>query len=203
MTDFWVLIGPDYCGKSTVLSELANREGRVLPVSYDRALLTEEYGPLAGLPEMLGRAAGRQTSPEFVMALLNVAVAYFHDRIHHAPPGRTLLLDSYYYKILAKCRLLGLPTEPWRTHWEALPRPTGVVFLDVPHHTAWLRSGSGAQLNRMEHYGHTPDRPAFDRFQQDLRTALHELTGPLTVEEIVPGQTVTGTADHILRVMKE
>ncbi|MEU4794380.1 hypothetical protein [Streptomyces sp. NPDC023327] len=201
--DFWVLLGTDYCGKSSVLAELAARTGPVQPMSYDPALLPGDYGALAALPNALGAARAGRNSPEYVMALLNVAVAYLWDRVATAPPGRTPLLDSYYYKILVKCRLLGLPGGPWQDHWRSLPRPAGVIFLDVPPGTAWLRSGGGASLNAMEHYGPTAGEESFTRFQRDLRTGLLDEVRGLRVEHVPAGQGIAATADHVLRAMKE
>ncbi|WP_399933370.1 hypothetical protein [Streptomyces kanamyceticus] len=202
-SDFWVLLGTDHCGKSTALDRIAARGGSVLPVSYDAALLPEEYRDLAPLPGTLGRAVAGGHSTEYVQALLHLAVAYFRDRILRAPPGRTLLIDSYYYKILAKSRLLGLAGGPWPQYWRSMPRPRGVVLLDVDPATAWRRAGDGARLNPLEHYGATPHRDAFTRFQRDLRAELLAETQGLRVEHIPAGQDAEATADHVLWAIKE
>ncbi|MFJ2773982.1 hypothetical protein [Streptomyces sp. NPDC087300] len=204
MGDFWVLLGADYCGKSAVLDELAARQGRVLPVSVDPDTLDEEYQVLAELRRTLGRMAPGRHSPDYTMAILNVAVAYHLDRLHRAPDGRTLLLDSYYYKILAKCRLFGLDEEPWRSYWSALPQPAGVVFLDTDPDVTWRRSGSGERLNRLEYHGSSPTRDGFVRFQRELRGALVDGTRHLFVEHVPgDGAGVAATADLVLRAMKE
>ncbi|GAA3097512.1 hypothetical protein ACFQ0X_27765 [Streptomyces rectiviolaceus] len=202
-SDFWVLLGTDYCGKSSVLADLAARDGHVRPTSYDPTMLTGDYRAIAELPAALGKAFAGQNSPDYVMALLNVAVAYLRDSVFTAPQDRTPLLDSYYYKILVKCRLLGLPDEPWQEYWRSLPRPSGVVFLDVAADTAWQRSGAGALLNPLEHYGPTPGKESFTRFQGDLRAGLIDAVKDLRVEHISAGQDIAATTDHVLRAMKE
>ncbi|NEY31320.1 hypothetical protein GTU99_03700 [Streptomyces sp. PRKS01-65] len=203
MTDFWVLLGTDQCGKSTILDRIAARGGPVLPVSYDAPLLSGEYRALTGLPEALRRAFASGHAPEYVQALLNVAVAYYRDRIFRAPPGRTLLIDSYYYKILAKCRLLGLADGPWQEHWRSLPQPRGVLLLEVDPGTAWRRAGEGARLNPFEHYGPTPDIDGFTRFQLDLRAELVAETRQLHIEHVPAGQDVGAAVDHVLRTIEE
>ncbi|MGA4844619.1 hypothetical protein [Streptomyces sp. G45] len=203
MADFWVLLGTDYCGKSSVLADLTARAGPVEAVSYDPELLTGDYRAIAELPAALGRAYAGGRSRAYVMALLNVAVAYLHDRVVTAPAGRTPLLDSYYYKILVKCRLLGLDDGPWLPYWRSLPRPAGVVFLNVPPATAWRRSGNGARLNPLEHYGPVPDEDAFTRFQRDLRAGLLDEVSDLRVEHVPAAPDITATVDHVLRTMKE
>lgn len=202
-SDFWVLLGTDYCGKSSVLTDLAARDGRVRPTSYDPTMLTGDYRALTQLPAALGKAFAGPNSPDYVMALLNVAVAYLRDSVFTAPRGRTPLLDSYYYKILVKCRLLGLTDGPWQEYWQSLPRPSGVVFLDVAAGTAWQRSGEGALLNPLEHYGPTPDEESFTCFQRDLRTGLLDAVKDLRVEHVSAGQDIAATTDHVLRAMKE
>ncbi|WP_367042195.1 hypothetical protein [Streptomyces sp. Je 1-332] len=201
--DFWVLLGTDYCGKSSVLAALADRGGRVRPTSYDPPMLTGDYRALAQLPAALGKAYAGGNSPDYVMALLNVAVAYLRDSVLTAPPESTPLLDSYYYKILVKCRLLGLTDGPWQEYWQSLPRPSGVVLLDVAPATAWRRSGAGALCNPMEYYGPAPDVESFTRFQRDLRAGLLDAVRGLRVEHVPAGQDIAATTDHVLRAMKE
>ncbi|MEU7650197.1 hypothetical protein [Streptomyces huasconensis] len=203
MADFWVLLGTDYCGKSSVLADLTARAGHVEAVSYDPQLLIGDYRVIAGLPAALGKAYAGGQSRAYVMALLNIAVAYLHDRVVTAPPGRTPLVDSYYYKILVKCRLLGLDDGPWLPYWRSLPRPAGVVFLDVSPATAWQRSGAGAGLNPLEHYSPVADEDSFTRFQRDLRAGLLDEVSGLRVEHVPTVPDVTATVDHVLRTMKD
>jgi thymidylate kinase len=209
VADFWVLLGTDYCGKSAVLNELQARDGDgdVVPVSYDSDLVTDdEYRALTPLPEVAARAFAGGHSPEYILSLINVGVAYHRDRVFRAPPGRALLIDSYYYKFLAKCRLFGLADWPWPQYWRSLPQPAGVVFLDVDPATAWRRAGEGAQLNPLEHYGPAPDERTFTRFQRDLRGELLASVRHLRVEHVATGQDgqdVAATTDHVLRAIKE
>jgi thymidylate kinase len=170
---FTVLLGPDYAGKSSVLRRLA-ADGSWTVVSYDRGLL-DPNAPLVGRvrDEFFGEALkepGRY-SPDLVLTIMQVAVVHLRDQVAAAPPGR-VIVDSYYYKILAKCRLLGLSNEALFSWWRGFPQPDGVVFLDVPPHVAWRRSGCGADVNGTEYYGDEPTEAGFRAFQTDLRQTL-------------------------------
>ncbi|MFF7022894.1 hypothetical protein ACFY97_18070 [Streptomyces klenkii] len=206
MADFWVLLGTDYCGKSSVLEALADGRSAIHPVSYDRHMLPEEYAPHAGLHALLGTAlrdGGGTYSGDFVLSLLQVGVVYLRDRALAGPAGRTVLLDSYYYKVLAKCRLLGLDGDRAFRWWRTFPQPRGVVLLDVDPADAWRRSGEGALLNPMEHYGTAGTRAEFLRFQADLRDLLLDEVARLPVVRISVGGDVAATTAAVARAVGE
>ncbi|MEV4506958.1 hypothetical protein [Streptomyces klenkii] len=205
MADFWVLLGTDYCGKSSVLEALADGRSAIHPVSYDRHMLPEEYAPHAGLHGLLGTALrdGGTYSGDFVLSLLQVGVVYLRDRAVGGPAGRTVLLDSYYYKVLAKCRLLGLDGDRAFRWWRTFPQPSGVVLLDVDPEDAWRRSGEGALLNPMEHYGTAGTRAEFLRFQADLRVLLLDEVARLPVAHVSAGGDVAATTAAVARAVRE
>jgi thymidylate kinase len=202
VTDFWAMLGPDFAGKSTVLDRLHREHGwRV--VSYDdqytgphafirnlrRSWLTEAYP-----------GAGGRYSAELVLAALHPIVLHLRDELARAADAQTpVIVDSYYYKLLAKCRLLGLEHQPTFDSWRALPGPRGIVYLDVPAPVAWARSGHGAELNVFEHHGPAPTEAGFLRLQTRLRAALLAETAG------VPVTFVDGTAapDEVLAATLE
>ena len=88
--EFHVLLGPDYAGKSTVLTALAGAGWRC--VSYD-----DEFVPAdrAVIPELRNtfltralRRDGTPYSPDFVLTLLQNSVVYLRDEILRADPGQ-------------------------------------------------------------------------------------------------------------------
>ncbi|OJF11169.1 thymidylate kinase [Couchioplanes caeruleus] len=174
-SEFWVLLGADHAGKSSVLSALARRTGwRV--ASYDDDFLGDGF-PLVSrlrtefLTEAL-REAGRRYSADFVLSIVQTAVVFLRDQALAGGMAGPVVVDSYYYKILAKCRLSGLINEQIFAWWRSFPPPREVVYLDTDPGVAWRRSGNGAAVNRFEHYGDRPSRKAFVSFQADLRRLM-------------------------------
>jgi thymidylate kinase len=193
---FIVLSGPDYAGKSTVMAALARAGGPVRLVSVDPELVPAEHAVVADLR----RAAvamlpglGSSYSPELMLAVLHTAVVHQRDRL--ATTGAPAVVDSYYYKILAKCRLLGIDEHPLYPWWRSFPRPRRVFWLDVAPETAWHRSAGRA--HRLEHHGDRCDRDSFDSFQRELRKLmLDELVDlPVTV---LPENVDAAHAAHLI-----
>ncbi|UKY53216.1 hypothetical protein [Streptomyces inhibens] len=187
--EFSVLLGADFAGKSSVMAELAATVPTWRLLSTD-GKFTETAFPLVAqlrrnvvsdvLPDL-----GTTYSADFLAALLQTAVVHLRDRIRASEPGAPIVVDSYYYKILAKCRLAGVEENPMFTWWRSFPRPRRIVYLDVTHETAWRRSGQGTRLNRLEHSGALPHEHAFESYQRDLRKVMLEETRdvPMTVIE--------------------
>src|SRR3954451_3661581 len=198
---FWVLLGPDYAGKSTAMTELARRPSPWRLVSADDAFLDPDHRLIARLRRDLVREAlpalCTAYSPDFAAALMQTAVIHLRDQVVNA--GGPALVDSYYYKILAKCRLLGTGDSPLFAWWRRLPQPARVLYLDVPPETAWQRSGEGAGLNRLEHYGDRPDRAGFTAYQADLRKLMLEEIRHLPVSVV----DARGTAERTVRAIRE
>lgn len=184
-TDFWTLVGPDFAGKSTVLESLHDEHGWQV-VSYDDRYL-DRYPLISRLRrQWIDEAfvwAGTRYSAELVLSVLHSIVLHLRDEIARSAGGGRVIVDSYYYKLLAKCRLFGVEHTPIFDYWRSFPRPRGVVYVDVPPEVTWARSGQGARLNAFEHHDAAVDRAGFTRLQADLRTAVFEEVGdvPLTV----------------------
>ncbi|MFI1359883.1 dTMP kinase [Streptomyces sp. NPDC020898] len=182
---FWTLLGPDFAGKSTVLDRLHDDHGwRV--VSYDDRYL-EQYPLIARLRQRwIDDAflwAGERYSPELVLSVLHTIVLHLRDQLARSTGPEPVIVDSYFYKLLAKCRLLGLEHDPTFDLWRLFPRPRGVLYLDVPPEVTWARSGQGALLNAFEQRPGTAGRAGFLQLQSELREALLKEVGdvPLTV----------------------
>lgn len=174
MTGFWVLLGPDFSGKSTVLGPLRTRHGWYV-ISHDDHEL--ESFPLirtlrdTWLTEALPRT-GTRYSAELTLAALHPIVLHLRDELARAAGRDRVIVDSYYYKLLAKCSLLGVEHGETFHYWRSFPRPRGVVYLDTDPEVAWARSGFGSGLNSFEHLGTAPERAGFTRLQSELRGAL-------------------------------
>jgi thymidylate kinase len=156
------------------MTGLAQRlEGRF--VSHDDAFLGENASLINCLKHeflrRLGGGANYRCSRSFLLSLLQPIVAYLREQIMMAEPTTRVVVDGYYYKILAKCLLLGLVDDELFASWRRLPRPTLVIYLDADPETTWRRA-SGKKLNPFEHYGPLPSRAGFLEFQRDLATEL-------------------------------
>ncbi len=181
---FTVLLGPDHAGKSSALNELA---ASCEVVSVDDEFLSAEHGVVRGLKRTLVKEVlpllDDVYTMDFALSVLQTAVVHLRDRLARCAGDRTVLVDSYYYKILAKCRLLTDEANPVFDWWRSFPRPERIVYLDVDPATAWRRCGRGAKANRLEHYGAEPAFPGFAAFQRDLGEVMLEEARdvPLTV----------------------
>lgn len=201
MTDpsFLVLLGTDYAGKSAVLRALAAAEPSWRLLSVDDEFLPPEHGVVARLKSELFREAlpgmRKHYSPDFVVTLLQAAVVYLRDQIMDCGAHQPVVVDSYYYKIIAKCRLLGA-TEAAFDWWRGLPRPRRALFLDVDPVTAWARSASGTRTHRLEFYGDYVDRDEFIRFQHDLRTLMLAEVAPVPFD-VLPETDLAGTVSWV------
>ncbi|MFI5794896.1 dTMP kinase [Streptomyces sp. NPDC051677] len=186
---FVVLLGPDYAGKSTVLAQLAEAMTRWRFLSVDDAHLAPEHALIGRLRREVVKDVAPHAdawSPEFFATLLQTAVVHLRDRLlDDDGVGRPAVVDSYYYKLLAKCRLAGVPEDPLLAWWRTFPQPSRVIYFDVTPETTWRRSRRGADLNLLEYYGERPEWDGFCRYQTDLDKALRdEIQGlPVTVVE--------------------
>ncbi|GAA1032781.1 hypothetical protein GCM10009557_32370 [Virgisporangium ochraceum] len=211
VTGFSVVLGPDYAGKSTLISALAARGVRC--VSYDPGFVRPECSLVDDLRDgFVTRAMpGVDTaySRDFVLTLLQTSVVYLRDQALDTGRGGPVVVDSYYYKILAKCRLTGLVNDRMFAWWRSFPEPSRVIYLDVDPATAWRRSDNGARLNAFEHYGAVPTWEGFRRFQIDLRrlmveeigtVPIHPVDGPDSIERTVAALRHTPRSGHAGRV---
>jgi thymidylate kinase len=194
---FAVLLGPDFAGKSTALARLRARDPDRRILSTDEDFLAAGHRPIAELRRVAGQvigALGTDFSPDFLVGLLHTAVVHLRDELLRAEAVHGLLLvDSYYYKFLAKCRLAGVGDNPVLAWWRSFPQPVRAVYLDVSPAAAWRRCGRGSRLNPLEHYGPRPDFERFAAYQADLSALMLEEIRhlPVTVlgERADPAQT--------------
>jgi thymidylate kinase len=185
MTPFWTLLGPDFAGKSTALARMRDEHGwRV--VSHDDGFLDDRplVAKLRGcwVDEALVWTGKRYTA-ELVLSVLHSVILHQRDELARQVGPGPVIIDSFYYKVLAACSLLGVSHEPTFDYWRSFPQPKGVVYLDVPPDVAWERAGRGARVTAFEHYGDAVTREGFVRLQTDLRTRMLAEIGdlPLTI----------------------
>lgn len=201
---FIVLLGTDHAGKSSALSVLSQSTEWAV-VSADDNMLSGAHALISQLKRQLFSdvlpTLHDAYSPEFAVAMLQTAVVHLRDQVE-ATRGRTVVVDSYYYKILAKCRLLLGADNPMFDWWRTFPRPDAVIFLDVSAECAWRRCGYGARSNLLEHYGSRPSWPEFAAYQRDLRKVLLDEVDGLPVRIIGEQRDVAGVVRRIEEELK-
>ncbi|MEU6094320.1 hypothetical protein [Streptomyces sp. NPDC047079] len=207
MTDrpFYVLLGPDGAGKSSVMAEVAARLPGWRTLSTDDAFLEPSHALLGALRRHVVEDVlpnlGTSYSADFLASLLQTAVVHLKDQVERQDGNAPLLMDSYYYKILAKCRLAGARQNPMYTWWRSFPRPRAVLYLDVSPATAWRRSAAGARLNPLEHFGERPEWLGFEDYQKSLRKLMLEEVRDVPVTIIAEQPSVARTTDAVLEVL--
>ncbi|WP_459719677.1 hypothetical protein [Actinophytocola sp. KF-1] len=202
-----MLLGPDYAGKSSVMAELRATVPDWHLVSVDSPFVAGEHAVLSRLKHALVADAlpglGSAFSSDFVLSLAQTAVVYLRDQVLAAPGGAPVVVDSYYYKILAKCGLIGGDDHPVFAWWRTFPKPRHVLYLDVAPEVAWRRCGRGARVNRLEHHGTHPDRIAFESFQSDLHKLMLDEVRDLPVTRLPGDGTVADTARTVREVLSD
>ncbi|MEV7437292.1 hypothetical protein [Streptomyces griseoviridis] len=194
---FLVLLGPDYAGKSSVLAELRRARAPWRLVSVDDTFLAPEHALIGRLRRDVVRDVAPHDgrwSPDFLAAMVHTAVVHLRDQLLDGDPRTPAVVDSYYYKFLAKCRLAGVPDDPLLTWWRSFPRPGRVIYLDVTPESAWRRSREGADLNPLEHYGPRPEPHGFARYQTDLDRLVREEIRDLPVTVLAEQADAARTA---------
>lgn len=202
---FVVLLGTDYAGKSSALMEIADRALGWHVVSIDDELLDPGHSLIGRLRRSLVADVlpdlHHGYSLDFMVSLLQTATVHLRDSIERSPDGIPVLVDSYYYKILAKCRLAGVESHPAFDWWRTFPQPRRVVFLELSPASAWKRCGEGARTNSLEYYGDRPDQVSFEKFQSDLREAMWEEVQHLPVTVVQEQEDVSRTVEILREVM--
>lgn len=202
---FVVLLGTDYAGKSSALTELSGGDSAWHIVSLDDDFLEPSHSLIGRLRRNLvtdvlpGLHDGY--SLDFMVSLLQTATVHLRDTIERSSTDAPILVDSYYYKILAKCRLAGVESHPVFDWWRTFPQPDRVIFLEVSPSTAWNRCGEGAATNSLEHYGKRPDQASFERFQSDLREAMWHEVQHLPVTFVEEQEHISRTVQILREVM--
>ncbi len=207
MPEFFVVLGSDHAGKSTAL-EFLSQSFPCDVITPDCGQLTPERALISRLRQDIisevGTALGITYSADFLTALSQAIVVHLRDQIVRTRHDRPVLVDSYYYKILAKCRLAGAGDHPMFTWWRTFPQPRRVVYLDIDPRTAWNRAGRGAGIHHLECHGEQVDEAAFDRYQRDLAKLMRDEIGHLPVTVIdQQHSSVSRTAQAIMEVVAD
>ncbi|TLS44659.1 hypothetical protein FE633_19025 [Streptomyces montanus] len=202
---FYVLLGPDGAGKSSVMTELNRRLPEWSFASTDDAFVGDEHRLVRQLRAHVEKEVlpglGETYSMDFLASLLQTAVVHLRDRVGLATAQSPLVMDSYYYKILAKCRLGGVEDNPMYAWWRSFAQPRTVIYLDVSPPSAWRRLQGGASVNRLESTDVRSGRLGFESYQRSLRKLMMEEVRHVPVVIVDEQPSVTRAADRVLEVL--
>ncbi|MFJ9562644.1 hypothetical protein ACIRQQ_21680 [Streptomyces fuscichromogenes] len=204
--EFFVVLGPDHAGKSTAL-EFISASHACHVITPDCGRHTSERALISRLRQDIisevGAALGITYSADFLTALSQAIVVHMRDQIMRPENDGPVLVDSYYYKILAKCRLAGADGHPMFTWWRTFPQPRRVFYLDIEPRAAWDRAGQGAGIHGLECDGGKVDEAAFNRYQRDLGKLMRDEISHLPVTVIDQRSSVSQTTQAIMEVIAD
>jgi len=170
---FIVLLGGDGSGKSTTLQRISFPGWTV--VSYSAAHVPVDYlvvRELAGVVRSQAVPLFTTYDPRFRTALYHLFVSYLADVVEKQLQTTNVVCDSYYYKFLAKEKVLKTGDLAVHESWRSYRKPDQIVYLDVPPAEAYQRIISERPLQVNEQYpGATNEQLRFESFQRDLRQA--------------------------------
>lgn len=160
---FLVLLGIDGSGKTTLLSSL--KDESLVTASW-RDLRNHEL-PSVMAPDAPTRIKNRLSDiPRAVFIGGHIVAQYEYLVRPETSAGRHVILDSYWYKVLAKEHLLGRLHPVLGELRELLPVPDAVILLDVSPQTAYARKCRAS--TPYERFGDLDAEGGFVRFQTSL-----------------------------------
>jgi len=183
--EFVVLLGGDHCGKSSIINTIkCNPEWRV--ISKETVVADEPTALLKTIEQVffniIAKDQYNQYPSDFLLSGFQMILSYMVRQIGECNHQTNVLVDSYYYKVIAKCILRKWINNNIFDIWRAFPQPDKVLFIDSSPYTMWQHSNNGKKSNPFEYYGHDRTLNDFYRFQRDLRdTMLAEITAVPTI----------------------
>lgn len=163
---FVVLLGIDGSGKSTLIER--TQVSGVVATDW-RELRNHE------LPQMLVPDAPthiKATLPSLSRAMFvggHLVAQYEYLVRPRLVAGHSVALDSYYFKLLEKERMLGFAHPSLEFLCQELPQPDAIVFVDIPPEISYERRKG--TISPYEYYD-DGSKADYVRFQSDLRERL-------------------------------
>lgn len=163
---FLVLVGIDGSGKTTLLSRLCLPG--VVTTSW-RELRSHEV-PATLAPDGPTRIKHRLPALSRAMFIGGHLIAQYEYLVRpELENGANVVLDSYYLKLLAKERILGTVHQALEDLCRELPRPDGVIYIDVSPEVSYRRKNG--HLSPYEYKG-TPTEANYVNFQKKLADSI-------------------------------
>jgi thymidylate kinase len=198
---FYVLLGGDYSGKSSIL-ELLSKEIDWHIIANSSLLLKEPMGILDTfynlfIDDLLVRHKDHYSS-DFILSGMQMTLVYLRDKVIEGLATNHVLIDSYYYKYLCKCILKRWINKEIFSLWRSFLKPDKILFIQTSPEIAWLRSKEGNVLNRFEYNGETPSWESFKYFQCNLTDMMLEEVNDIPIAYIDGDIDLLSTKGSIL-----
>jgi thymidylate kinase len=193
-TPFICLLGIDGAGKTETAAHLKQIDPRLAPITWEQF---HDVSAVLPLPKGLHMATILDSlQPPSRAGLLAYMLALEYD-LGIRPKleqGQPVLVDSYWFKIAAREKLLKR-SAPWLLQaLETLPPPDIVIFLDTPPEVAVQRK---KVFTSVEYFSGIQD---FVEFQTQVRAEILRLIKPLRhviLDGLLPVETL---AQKVLEV---
>lgn len=186
---FLSVVGIDGSGKSTLLRRVAQTHRSI------RLLHWQEFEAVTRIQEQLGAPAA--TAPEVLhllgphsrAGLLSYIASLEYELVIEptVAAGSSVIVDSYWYKFVAKMLVAGAAAPTLLPACQALPPPDGVFFLEIDPERAYLRK---EHVNFFEANGPREEFPAFQRGVQAEMLRLLSNVPVTVVDATLPVDTV-------------
>lgn len=195
---FIVLVGIDGSGKSSLLASV---DVPGLTRTSWRDLRGCEMSS-ALVPEAPTAIKSRLTGLARAMFIGGHFVAQYEQLVRpELERGRDVLLDSYWYKVLAKERILGELHPALTELCLLLPVPDAVILVEVEPSTAFIRKRGRPTSYE---YLHTCDLNGFVRFQERLREELDkELADHPAVHRVDGGRDIASVRRSAVELIEQ
>jgi thymidylate kinase len=199
-----VLLGGDYCGKSSVMRALRAQSTWGL-VSCDDDFLPEAYRSIARLRDVFFQEVlphvKQMPTQEFALLGLQMSTVYLRDWASALRERGPVLVDSYYYKLLAKCTCAAWACAGALAAFRDYPQPDEVIYLDVSPEVALERARARGGHNQFEAMGSKTrhDEAAFVAFQAQMARAMRDATSRVPTTVIDANQRL----DDVIRGVRE
>jgi thymidylate kinase len=198
---FVVVLGIDGSGKSSLMAWLGARGLTVVDWTSvleipDLQLLYADVARGIAFKKTREMIAPNTRSFEFLL-FFSAQWEYLIER--PLAEGRDVVVDSYYYKQLAKDESFGFVNDALRRGLPALPDPDHVVFLDIPLDVAYRRKGGHVSFTEV--IG-APDFAGFCRLQDQLSERMRGYTSHLPTTRLSSLDTPPAAlAEELLRLL--
>lgn len=197
-----VLLGHDGAGKSTVLREIQRERPEWLCTSLD----PEDFLPIPGIdlrpppswhPRETALALQPMSRSAFLLLILSIVTEY--NVIPALAAGSTVVVDSYYYRLLAKEAVLNPVGYALIKHAsEILPKPNLILEIIVQTDLAYSRKKT---LTRLEYAGDS-SQTGFARFQETVRKRVQQLCVGVPTREVDGERAVRAIAEDVVDLIE-
>ncbi len=190
----FVLLGSDFSGKTTLLNKIKLSGNPIVCGGPEEILASDSTGTLMHLMGLFNKHvqnADSSFSQDFILTSFQMYLVGMKNWIEQQPRGSCVLIDSYFYKVLAKCRIKNWKEDHIFEYWRSFEKPETVFWLNTPVTILWQRVSQQKSINKLESFSYnTKNEQAFQSFQELLRQKIKEEVTGIPLVEVIHGQSL-------------